>query len=525
MLKQISLLFRMQCCNLFGWNEFRHTRDFGKKKRFITMSIVWLFVLGMILSYVIAFSVGMSRLGMANILPVYLYTTVSVLILILYFFKAGSILFSLNTYEMLSSLPFSKAAIVISRFLEMYIMSFFWGLIILTPGLIIYSHYEVVDISSVLFMVIGLVFLPLIPLTLASIIGAVIKAISSRIRYKNVCETVLMLLFIIVFLIGSTGVSAKLEKMDESAIKNLVELLSEKIGEIYLPAMLFQRSLEGKVFPFIILTVCSFVVFIAFVALLQIKYQDICIALNSSEAKNNYKMKRLKTNSVVFALWKKEWKRYISSGTYVTNTIIGYVMIFILAIVIFVGGKEKTEEMIGIQGIIEYALPFLFALICSMISVTSCSISMEGKNYWMLKTLPIRAKDIFKAKILMNLSLAAPFVLVSSLMCCFSIKTSLLQSIWLVCIPMVYMCTNIVLGLAVNLKLYVLDWDNEVRVVKQSASVLISMLISVVLCVLLGALVLLQKIIDMDCAMGIVLTGMIIALCVLYSYVERQELP
>lgn len=117
----------------------------------------------------------------------------------------------------------------------------------------------------------------------------------------------------------------------------------------------------------------------------------------------------------------------------------------------------------------------VFALICSMISVASCSISMEGKNYWMLKTLPIRAKDIFKAKILMNLSLAAPFVLVSSLMCCFSIKTSLLQSIWLVCIPMVYMCTNIVLSLAVNLKLYVL-------------------------------------------------TGMIIALCVLYSYVERQEL-
>jgi ABC-2 type transport system permease protein len=43
-------------------------------------------------------------------------------------------------------------------------------------------------------------------------------------------------------------------------------------------------------------------------------------------------------------------------------------------------------------------VPFVFGWMASMGSTTASAISMEGKSLWIIKSLPVSAKDWFAAK-------------------------------------------------------------------------------------------------------------------------------
>jgi len=125
-------------------------------------------------------------------------------------------------------------------------------------------------------------------------------------------------------------------------------------------------------------------------------------------------------------------------------------------------------------------LPFILTMPLCMTGASSCSISMEGKTFWQLQVLPIRAKDVYNGKLLWNLALAAPFYLASVVLLIFGGRPDLMTALHYILIPLVYLLFTIVLGLASNLRFPVFNWDNEARVVKQSAAVLVSMLVGII---------------------------------------------
>ena len=525
MVKQISLLCRLQSCNLFGLNEFRFTRDKAKKRNYLLKAFVVGIVIVLLLFYVTAFSIGMGMLGMAEIIPIYLYTIVSLITLFLSFFKAGSVLFSLKSYEMLVSLPFSKAAIIVSRFFEMYMTTLMAGVLVMLPGIIVYGIYEKPGVSFYPVSLLAVIFLPMLPLTIASVLGAVIKAISSRSKHKSIGETVLMVVVIVAVLLGSFTSSTQLQQMDQDAIRNLMAMMSEQIGATYPPAELFQNAICGDVVSLLILVAFPTLVFVIFAAVLQKYFQRICMALNASLAKNNYKMETLSTNSVIIALWKKEWKRYMASSAYVTNTIVGYILALLFAIMIWAVGIEKMENTLGMSVIWGRVIPFLLATVLSIMPITSCSISMEGKNYWMLQTLPIEPKDVYRAKMLLNFTVGAPFTLLATVISCIAIKASVMEALWIVIIPMGYLCFTIVMGIAVNLKLPVLNWDNEMCVVKQSSATLITMFVGIISGVIPFVAVILLQGVNTNVFMAVVTAVLLLVTGILYQRVLKRDLP
>ncbi len=108
-----------------------------------------------------------------------------------------------------------------------------------------------------------------------------------------------------------------------------------------------------------------------------------------------------------------------------------------------------------------------------MMTVTATSISMEGKNWWILKSLPLTAKSILDAKILMNLLLFLPFYILSELFTFLALRPGIVGFIWLLLIPAELILFSCVYGIVVNLHFPVLEWENEVSVVKQSVSAML----------------------------------------------------
>ena len=139
-------------------------------------------------------------------------------------------------------------------------------------------------------------------------------------------------------------------------------------------------------------------------------------------------------------------------------------------------GPEKLENALGYPGLIQKALPLFLAATASMMTPTACSISMEGRQWWIAKTIPVRSKDIFDSKILVALTVALPGYLVAVVFSLLAVKPSLPGALWIVIIPAAYTLFIAVVGISVNLAMPIFNWENEVRVVKQSASVMFTML-------------------------------------------------
>lgn len=490
--RQIRYLSGVQLVNLFGINEIRHTKDKRKKARYLQLAVVWLVLLILFVTYIVGFSQVFVKTGMAETIPACLFALTAVVMLVFTFFKAGSVIFQMKTYEVLISLPVSKAAIVISRFLTMYVTNLALGFLVMLPGMAVYSIAVRPGAAFYVFAILGTLLLPLLPLSIATALGAGITAISSRMRHKSLVSATLAILLALAAIVGSMGLSGGAEQTDASALQNIALLagvLEEQIGRIYPPAIWFANAVaRGEVSAFLLLLAVSAGVFAALVWILQKFFQQICSALNATTAKNNYHMKTLTTNAPLTALWKRELKRYFASSIYVTNTIIGYVLMAVMAVGLYFAGIEKIEALLGILEVTETVFPFLLALCAVIMPPTTSAVSMEGRQWWIAQTLPVKGSSLWNAKLLVNLTVATPFYLLAVVFGALALKPSPTEGIWIAVIPLVYILFSSVVGLAMNLAMPVFEWDNEVHVIKQSASALLTMLVCFVTVVIPPAL-------------------------------------
>lgn len=481
MIKQVLTLSKVQLKSLFGINEVLHTKDKKKKQTFTLLSVAYVLVVLMAVGYVGGLAYGYHYLGLGDIVPMYLYTILSLLMLVLSFFKAGSVLFSMKSYDIMVSLPVNKSAILISRFVTMYVTNLLFALIVMIPGLAVHIWFAKPGISFYLISLFAVLFAPLLPLTISSILGALIKGISSRMKKKALAETFLTVGLVIVILAGSFSMSGSLsaETPDLEAIKAMIGTLTAALGNIFPPALWYHNALQGNALHFVLLLGVPALIFAVFVWLLSKKFTEICTGLNATYAKHNYKLENLKAEHILLALFKKELKLYFSSSLYVTNSGIGYILSVLLAGAIAVLGVDSLAEFMEMPmflPLIHKVLPFVLAMPLCMMSASACTISMEGKTFWQLQVLPVKAKDIYNAKLLWNLAVAAPFYLVSVLLMLIGAKPVLADALHYFLLPLVLLLFSIVLGLACNLWFPKLNWDNETQVVKQGAAVLVSML-------------------------------------------------
>ncbi|MDD6208438.1 MAG: hypothetical protein PUB10_07975 [Clostridiales bacterium] len=475
--RQIRLLTKLSVCNLFGWNEIRFTKDAKKKARYGLMGGLWVFLIGMLVLYVCSTSYGLCYLKMGSLVPAVLSMCVSVVVFMFTLFKAGPVLFDQRAYERQITLPVTVQAVIVSRFLSMYLTCLLLGLLVMLPGMVVYGVLEQPGFFFYLYGIIGCLFLPLLPLTAASVIGAVITGISVRWKKKKLVEIVLSLLAVCVLFFGSIWMS----RMEETEMKDfflhLADLLEKQIGTLYPPAVWLSKAMvDGRIGELLLFLSVSFGCFLVFLFILQAFYEKICNCLSANEASRDYEMKTLSIKPVRQSMVERELCHYFSSTVYVTNTMVGYVLMVVITLAVVIMGTEKLEHMVGLPGIVERVLPVMLGAMPVLMPISSSSISMEGKQWWLIQTLPVQKKDVIQSKIWANLIVVFPFYLVSEMIALIALKPGVVSACCLLVVPAVYIVFGARMGVLINLIFPVFDWDNETRVVKQSAATFVTML-------------------------------------------------
>ncbi|MDO5573991.1 MAG: hypothetical protein Q4G60_08425 [bacterium] len=499
--KGLWTLVRAQLMTSFGLNMVVHEKDKKKHGRYIARLIAYLFLSLMVIGYSYGIGYGLGFLGMSSVVPAMSFAVSCIMILLFTMLKSVAVLFGFKDYDMLMSLPVSNKVVITSKFLYMYVSNELLTMGILIPMAVAYSLWTPVHAVDILIWVLAIPVAPLIPMTIATVLGAVIAAITSRVKHKNLISVILSFIMIFAIMLFNIRLNSSQESDAEfyMNIKIISSMLTDKMNRLYPPVRLFQNSLsEHSVLPVLLLILISVVWYLIFVTVVSIGFNQINSRLKARQAKAQYKMQELKTSSPLMALVKKEIGRFLSSPGYIVNCTVGSAMAIIFAVFCVIKGPEEVIRTFAAEGFSGFttgilcAIPFFASALLGMTCTSAASLSLEGKNLWIVKSLPLEPKIILKSKIIFDLLIGVSTAFICGVLLLIAIKPAdFITAVWFIATPVSFKLFTAVWGMFLNVKLPNYEWENEMVVIKQGGASTISVFSGLILGGVLGVVVLL----------------------------------
>ena len=498
MLKQLKHMLWLEMVNFYGINRVRYSKDSSDRKKSAVMGVALLLVLFSISFSIVSIVYSAIHENLLVPIPGYIIAFACLLTMVFDIFKTGGTLFNKNHENIVFSIPIDRKTIVLSRILKMYFEDILFMFFIFASG---FGTYATMLKPGMLFyiMVISLLFIaPLLPMAIAIIVGVFFSWLFARFKFKNMLSIIMMTSTTIlsIFLIIKIAVKSLTEPevsqevLDAQFADKLLSSMTSMANK-FPPAQWFGDAINtGNILNFILVAVL-FVVSIVLVGTIITKLFDILyIAIHTVKNNNHYKISKLKSESIMTSMIKKEFKRYFSSSVYVTNTLVTPIIASSVCVALYYIGVDSIASKIPLNIPLIHVAPFILNLLLCMMVPSSVSISMEGDTWWIINTLPVKTRDILNAKILMSLLLFAPFLLISEIFLFLAFTPNFIDGLFLILIPVALLIFSCVIGVRINLYFPEFDWEDEVEVVKRSPTGFFGSIVGGVTgCFLLGMLI------------------------------------
>ena len=466
------------------WNSYKYCKDKKKRGRIIGNTIGYSVLYIMLMAYSFANCIGLGIFGLADAIPTLCAVIISALALVFTFLKTNGYLFNFKEYDMLMSLPYEPKSIAACKFMYMYLNSLPWYLSVSFSMMIVYGIYGKPMILAYPVWIILTLFLPIIPMLAASFVGFLIAKIGSHFRNKTIAQTVVTILIIL----AAFGSRFFLEDMvrsnkAEDVMKEVYDTTG-KMGRLYIPGKWFSDSiLEMSISSMLLLIGVSAILFTIIFIVVGRSYRKINSALKSQSAARDFKMSQQKSKNVINAIAFKEFKRMTGSTTYMTNAGVGLIMCALAGVaILFIDVDELLMKMLVdapiviTKEMIHPAIPLFIHFFVGMMATTAFTLSLEGKNFWIVKSLPISKKTLYHGKMIFDLYLTVPFMLFATITFSISMKVPFVNAVLYVIAGLVLCAFSSAWGMVCGIKHMKLDWENEVEIIKQGAAVTIYLL-------------------------------------------------
>jgi ABC-2 type transport system permease protein len=479
------LLTKIQFYSLFGINKALHSKDGTEKKKliktaFLMLGIAVLFI-GMSVFYNLMFADVINTTGLSlKLLPGAMLSLGCFLTFINTIYKTNGTVFGFKDFDMIMSLPVKKTHVIASKVTFVYLLDLMTTAVMMIPAGIIYGIYAKAGVLFYVYYFISMPFVPLIPMIIGLLIGAIVTYITSRFKKSNIFSIILYIVFFAAIMFLFYG------NPSDQQYTNMLTGLNRlyPLAGFYLDA-----TCSENILYLVIFILSSVLLSIAFFYAMGINYLKINTAILTKSTGAKYDIQKTKQNSPIKAIFFKELKRFFSLPLYVMNSGIGAIMALFLGgfAIISMNGELISSLRVLIQEFpaIAYAMPIAISFIMTITTTTSCAISLEGKNMWILKSSPIKTKDILLAKLLVNYVVMIPFGLLCSLLLGISLNLGIGYHLYSLVGIILIVSFASALGLVINLKFVKLEWASEVVVIKQSAAVVIHMLLDMLYSIIL----------------------------------------
>ena len=450
----------------------------SKKQSKLGKKLFPIFMFFIIFSYMWMYSNMLyEQLDEANVefvgLLIFVFLT-TILTIVEGIYKAPTLLFNCKDDNMMFSLPIKKRTVLFVRILKFYIFELLYNSMFLLPAMVAYVRWVQVDWTYYLASAVGLLVFPIIPIVLSCIIGMITSSISAKFKKKNIVQ----ILITFVLLIGVLYLSFNLQNLMAKIAEHATSI-TEVLTKLYFPAGLFTNMITNfNIVDLLILIGSNIGIFAVTIFVLSKIYFKISSNVKTIKSgKTSNKPYIIKTTKPLAALVKKEFKKFMSSTTFVVNAAFGLVLFLIGCGVLTFNNSliETFSAQFGItteQVVALVPLMLIGFIIFSslMTSITSSMISLEGRTFNILKSLPTKPYTIIKAKVLTALIVMIPCFLIGDAMVIIKYGCNLPELLLVLAASIIVPIFAETIGIVINLKYPKLDAINDAEVVKQSMS-------------------------------------------------------
>lgn len=378
-------------------------------------------------------------------------------------------------YPFLSSLPIRQIYVILAKYFSAYFISFVYSFVIVFPAYVVYFIFNPVTVPAVLYGIVALFLLPTFSQLVGSIFASIINLITIKFKNKTLVSNILTIIFTVA-LIAFIFISSNSDLMTNLFTSGIPLWVKIIFSQDY---FLYSAMTSGFVIDFVIFLAISIAFACISIGLITISYKKINTKMQSASSGNRKKPLSYKQNSITLSLMKKEAHSFFSSAVYMINCLSGLFLLIALSITLSIAGNNMTQTNALPSELIACLYVFSASMVVGMIPPSASSISIEGKRFLLLKSLPISFEKLCISKILFSFLISLPFIVISNIIfvCVFPLPATTILMIFLVTI--LSSLTFSVLGFILNLKWPRMYWQNQTQAVKQGLSVFLTVAIGI----------------------------------------------
>lgn len=241
-------------------------------------------------------------------------------------------------------------------------------------------------------------------------------------------------------------------------------------------------NIENDMLRLLVMTVLTGGLTILSLWIIKYKYAAVESLFQETRKRKINQGTPLIQNNIFKQLFLKEVQLYLSSITYVSNTIL-------TPVILLIGSLVYLSNLVPLLYTYTFEFSFItisskyifiiFTTICILLTTTtSSSLSFEGKSIWITLTSPLTLKDLSMAKIALNLMLFIPGVICAILVYMLHFSTSIADSLFFIVFTVSSLFLISLIGFFINLKFPNYNWSSEMEIIKQGKSTIFTAAIS-----------------------------------------------
>ena len=389
-------------------------------------------------------------------------------------------LYEAKDNELLMSMPIKNTDILLSRLFTILLLNYLYEIVIVAPAFYVYVTHIGMSMLQVMMFIIVVLTLPLFVLILSSLFGWILAHTLVHIRFKNIMTIVMFCGFMFIYFYVVNSVEGYLMYLIIHGA-SIAGAIQETLYPIYHLSIAITQE---NVLSLLIYLACVIIPF--FIVLYLLSRNFVTLATTKpQQKKKKYVKKEMKLRSPQKTLLIREVKHFTSNAMVMLNAGAGVLMSVFAIVGIIIYRNDLLIQISALSAYVDiskWIMPICcIALmsICAMSMISASSISLEGPQFWILKTIPVTTKQILLSKFMFHFLVCAPTTLILACLLMTILSLGFVDSSLIIIAPLLFITFIDLLGLLLNIWKPRLDWRNETTCVKQSMPVTLTMFIAI----------------------------------------------
>lgn len=463
----------------------------------IFASIILVFYTILFTTYILDSYDAFFKIGLEDSFLMMGFSSYLILLLVFIIPYIVSSIYLSNQVKILLRFPITKEEILITRIISLAIASLIYAVGFTIPVII---KYGISLNQSVLFYILALISILASSIMIISFISIIVifimKFINKYAGLKKILQYGATLLFFILIIGIQAIIQSQALENEANFITSSFDRTTTTVESIFLPLKLVRMGLTSE-------NVFMSIIYIALFTLLSFVVLTVAIKISSKMmidgvlSSNTVQKKKIKindkTSSIIMEIFSKDVKNIFSHAVYFVNKVLfGVILPALIILYAYLGIKSESssnnldfnqikemyyevfDQLINIFGkpeltLISISIFVTFILVLFVASgseTTSSTFSREGKNIWLMQTLPIKTNDQLLGRIL-----ASTFVILISsvpilIMIMFLMKFEILAIIAILITGLLVALSFSSISLIIGIIASKVDWDNANKAVK-----------------------------------------------------------